>query len=155
MKTLVLCLAILAAAPGMAMESQAVESQPDPEVGALDKTDPDESGLADGDGNVVAPARIVTRLGSAEDCLAPMIINRIDGLPLHLPMRGFPIEPGKHSLNGLAVMDTTYCPVDPRSGFGQLPDLVVEIESGKTYYLGFDHRSRDMSDWRLVVWKVE
>lgn len=26
---------------------------------------------------------------------------------------------------------------------------------GKTYYIGYDHKSKNRDNWKLVVWKVE
>jgi hypothetical protein len=68
---------------------------------------------------------------------------------------GFDLEPGIHSLNGRAILDTTYCrPIHGRVS-QDVPDLEAEFEAGKTYYIALDHASRNFNDWRLVIWKVE
>jgi hypothetical protein len=101
-------------------------------------------------------AQIVTQGGRPVDCLSPIAVNKIDGQQKILPTQGFKIEPGVHTLNGRAILDTTYCTVG-RGGNrgGYAPDLEVDFEAGKTYHIGYDHRSTNRDDWKLVVWKVE
>ncbi len=101
-------------------------------------------------------AQIVTQNGRPADCLSPIEINKVDGQQKIVPRQGFKIESGTHTLNGRAVLDTTFCKVG-RGGNrgGYAPDLEVDFEAGKTYYIGYDHKSSNRDDWRLVVWKVE
>ena len=101
-------------------------------------------------------AQIVTQGGRPADCLSPIAVNKIDGQQKIVPEQGFRIEPGAHTLNGRAILDTTFCKVGRggnRGGFA--PDLEVNFEAGKTYHIGYDHKSSNRDDWRLVVWKVE
>ena len=68
----------------------------------------------------------------------------------------FFIDPGVHTINGRAVLDTTHCPLLSHIHKpGAAPDLEVYFEAGKTYYIGYDHSPDDSADWKLVVWKVE
>jgi len=101
-------------------------------------------------------AQIVTQGGRPVDCLSPIAVNKVDGQQKILPAQGFKIEPGIHTLNGRAILDTTYCKVG-RGGNrgGYAPDLEVNFEAGKTYHIGYDHRSTNRDEWKLVVWKVE
>jgi len=101
-------------------------------------------------------AQIVTQGGRPVDCLSPIAVNKVDGQQKILPAQGFRIEPGVHTLNARAILDTTYCKVG-RGGNrgGYAPDLEVNFEAGKTYYIGYDHRSTNRDEWKLVVWKVE
>lgn len=100
--------------------------------------------------------RVVTGRGRALDCMAPVIVNRIDGEPRAVPSKGFTIEPGVHTLNGRAVLDTTYCKVEHGgSRGGNAQDLEVNFELGKIYYIGYDYRSLNRDEWKLVVWRVE
>jgi len=101
-------------------------------------------------------AKIVTQGGRSVDCLSPIAVNKIDGLQKIVPAQGFEIEPGVHTLNGRAILDTTFCRVG-RGGNrgGYAPDLEVDFEAGKTYHIGYDHRSSNRDEWKLVVWKVE
>lgn len=101
-------------------------------------------------------AKIVTDNGIPGDCLAPIAITRVDGEKRTVPAKGFSIEPGVHTLNGRAVLDTTHCPlVDRTQRVSTVPDLEVILAAGNTYYIGYDHKSPDTADWKLVVWKVE
>jgi hypothetical protein len=100
-------------------------------------------------------ARIITMNGKPSQCLAAVHIQYVDGERVMVHQTGFDIEPGMHSLNGRAYLDTTYC----RPMMGRIskdvPDLEAEFQAGKTYYVGLDHSSRNYEDWRLVIWKVE
>lgn len=100
--------------------------------------------------------KVVTQNGRPADCLAPIAVNKIDGEQKIVPAQGFSIEPGVHTLNGRAIIDTTFCAVGRGGNIpGYAPDLEVDFEVGKTYYIGYDHKSGNRDDWRLVVWKVE
>ena len=101
-------------------------------------------------------AQVVTQGGRLVDCLSPIAVNKIDGEQRIVPAQGFEIEPGLHTLNGRAVLDTTFCKVG-RGGNrgGYAPDLEVIFEAGKTYHIGYDHQSKNRDEWKLVVWKVE
>lgn len=101
-------------------------------------------------------AQVVTQGGRPVDCLSPIAVNKIDGKMRIVPAQGFEIEPGVHTLNARAILDTTFCKVG-RGGNrgGYAPDLEVNFEAGKTYYIGYDHKSNNRDDWKLVVWKVK
>jgi len=73
-----------------------------------------------------------------------------------VPAQGFSIEPGFHSLNGRALLDTSKCrPLDTRQYMPPADDLVLEFETGKSYYIAFDRSYQNPNHWRLVVWKEE
>jgi hypothetical protein len=100
--------------------------------------------------------RVVTSPARPADCLAPVAVTRIDGQLQTVPAEGFLIEPGLHSINGRATLDVNRCGVtDNRLRIGSVPDLEVNFEVGKTYYIAFDHRSQNTAEWSLVVWMVE
>lgn len=101
-------------------------------------------------------ARVITRGAPPVDCMAAVEINKIDGEQKMVPAQGFDIEPGDHSLNGRALIDTTWCELskDDRI-FGPVADLQINFQAGRTYYIGFDHKPDNRQEWKLVVWKVE
>jgi len=101
-------------------------------------------------------AQVVTHGGRPADCLAPVVVNRIDGQQKFVPAQGFKIEAGVHTLNGNAVLDTTFCKLG-RGGNpgGYAPDLEIDFEAGKTYHIAYDHQSKNREEWKLVVWKIE
>jgi len=101
-------------------------------------------------------ARVVTHGGRPVDCLSPIAVNKIDGKMRIVPAQGFKIEAGVHTLNARAILDTTFCKVGRGGNRGRYaPDLEVNFEAGKTYYIGYDHKSKNRDNWKLVVWKVE
>ena len=101
-------------------------------------------------------ARIISDQSQAENCLAAVAINKVDGEPRLVPARGFLIEPGIHSINGLATMDITHCSIagDDRQ-INTAADLEYNFEAGITYYIGYYHKPHISDERRLVVWKVE
>lgn len=124
------------------------------QVGAQPE-DPMGNGVDDGPAESEM-ARIISGQSQPEDCLAAVAINRIDGEPRVVPAQGFFIEPGIHSLNGLATLDITHCSIagDDRR-INTAADLEHNFEAGITYWIGYYHRSHISDERRLVVWKVE
>ena len=101
-------------------------------------------------------ARIITQNSRPADCLSSIAVNKIDGENKFVPAQGFTIEAGVHTLNGRVALDTTFCSVGRGGNRGwQAADLEVDFEAGKTYYIGYDHKSKNRDEWKLVVWKVE
>lgn len=130
----------------LALSAHPVCAQPEDTTG---------NGVDDGPPEVVM-ARIISDQSQPEDCLAAVAINRIDGEPRVVPAQGFLIEPGIHSLNGLAMLDITHCSIagDDRQ-INTAADLEHNFEAGMTYWVGYYHRSHISDERRLVVWKVE
>lgn len=103
-----------------------------------------------------ALARVVTGEPLPHECLAPVVIDRIDGEHRALPSRGFRIEAGLHGLNGRALLDTQQCwPLDADQRVPTAADLSMEFVAGRVYHLAYDRSHPDAGEWRLVVWKVE
>ena len=101
-------------------------------------------------------AQVVTNGGRPVDCLSPVAVNKIDGEMRIVPAQGFKIEPGVHTLNARAILDSTFCRIGRGGNRGwYAPDLEVNFEAGKTYYIGYDHKSKNRDEWKLVVWKVK
>lgn len=101
-------------------------------------------------------ARVVTSSGRAADCLAPVAVTRIDGEMRSVSALGFLIEPGIHTLNGKATLDTTYCPLSEANPvINSAADLEVDFEPGGTYHIGYFHASANTEEWKLVVWHIE
>ncbi len=117
--------------------------------------DPMENGVDDGPSEFEM-ARIISDQSRPEDCLAAVAINRVDGEPRVVPAQGFLLEPGIHSINGLAMLDITHCSIagDDRQIY-TAADLEHNFEAGITYYIGYYHKSHISEERRLVVWKVE
>ena len=101
-------------------------------------------------------ATVVTYGAPPVDCVAALEVNKIDGQQKVVPAKGFEIEPGVHRLNGRALIDTTWCKFSKDDRIlGPVADLEVNFQAGRTYYIGFDHKSDNRQEWQLVVWKVE
>ena len=100
--------------------------------------------------------KVVTQAGRPGDCLAALAVNKIDGEMRVVPARGFLIEPGVHTINGRATLDSRKCqPIAADQRIGSVADLEVNFEAGRTYYIAYDHKSQNTEECRLVVWKVE
>ena len=101
-------------------------------------------------------AKVVTHLARPADCLAAIAVNRIDGEVKAVSEQSFLIEPGVHTINGKAKLDTTSCPItDSRLLISSAADLEVNFELGFTYYIGYYHKPASTDEWRLVVWNIE
>jgi hypothetical protein len=99
---------------------------------------------------------VVTHIARPEDCLAAIMVNRVDGEKRLISAREFVIEPGIHTINGKAILDTTHCPIkDRRLQVSGAPDLQTNFEIGNTYYIGYFHKSESPEEWQLVVWNIE
>lgn len=101
-------------------------------------------------------AKVVTFKGRPAECLAPLAVNRIDGERRTVSAQGFLIEPGVHTINGKALLDTTNCPLsDSKLNISSAADLEVDFEPGSTYYIGYYHQPANPQEWKLVVWHIE
>jgi hypothetical protein len=99
--------------------------------------------------------QVVTSFSNAAKCISPVAIKKIDGREATVQRMGFWIEPGKHTLSGSALIDTSFCATIGANADRYRPEpLEVEFELGKVYYIGIDHSSSDREDWKFVVWKI-
>lgn len=101
-------------------------------------------------------ATIVTESVLPSECLATVLLDRIDGVKQFVPGKGFPIEAGVHSINGQVILDMTRCQsIDTYPEISRTADLEVNFEAGKTYYIAYDRSAPNPAEWNLLVWKVE
>ena len=101
-------------------------------------------------------ARVLTSKGRPAECLAPLVVNKIDGETISVSEKGFLIAPGIHSINGRAILDMTNCPfIDKNPMIPTAADLEVNFEPGGTYYVGYYHAPANTAEWKLVVWHKE
>jgi hypothetical protein len=100
-------------------------------------------------------ARIVTHFEMPDQCLSAVVILEIDDEETTVNNREFELEPGPHTMNGRAAINTGICPVLDGEPGRPVPDLEAEFEAGKTYYVGLDHSSSDRGEWHLVIWQVD
>ena len=101
-------------------------------------------------------ARVITSGGRPEECLAPVSVNRIDGQARVVSAMGFLIEPGVHTINGKATLDTTHCPLTGSNpNIATAADLEIEFEPGGTYHVAYYHAPANTEEWKLLVWHVE
>jgi hypothetical protein len=99
-------------------------------------------------------AKVVTSFSKAAKCISAVHVTKIDGEEATVQRMGFDLEPGTHTLNARAVVDTSFCNVvGPDTGSNPNAPIEHTFEAGKTYYLGFDHSATLRKDWKLVVWK--
>jgi len=101
-------------------------------------------------------AKVLTGTEKPAECISSVQVTSIDGKQVYVQPLGFDIEPGKHSLTGRAIINTSFCKAVGPSTVRDKPEpLEAEFEAGKTYYVGYDHSSNDRKDWKLVIWQVE
>lgn len=100
-------------------------------------------------------ARIVTMIDKPAECMASVAVNQIDGKNTFVSAQGFELDPGRHTLNGRAKIDTRLCSVVRGNQNTAVPPLEADFEAGKTYFVGMDYSSSNREEWALVVWKVE
>ncbi len=101
-------------------------------------------------------AKVVTHIARPADCLAAIAVNTIDGEKRAVSAKSFLIEPGVHTINGKAILDTASCPItDTRLQVSRAADLEVNFEIGSTYYIGYYHKPDNTDEWQLVVWNIE
>ena len=100
-------------------------------------------------------ARIITQVAKPAECLSRVAIQKIDGKEKFVSPQAFELSPGRHSLSGSVAVDTTFCKVVRGRQDVRVAPLEADFEAGKTYWIGYDHSSKNREDWKLVIWKVE
>ncbi len=101
-------------------------------------------------------AQIVTSMSNGAQCISPVHIRKIDGREANVNRGGFELEPGKHTMSGSTLIDTSICKTaGPGSNRHSAAPLEADFEAGKTYRVGFEHKSRDRNEWKYVIWKIE
>ena len=101
-------------------------------------------------------AKIITSFNQASQCISPVHIRKIDGREVAVQRMGFDLDPGKHTMAGSAIIDTSFCTVVGRANYSDsAPPLEADFEAGKTYYVGLDHSASNRKDWEYVIWKVK
>lgn len=99
--------------------------------------------------------RVITQNGIQAQCISPVRVYEINGQTTSVPSQGFFLEAGSHVLKAQGVGGGAGCPVLRVPPNYVIPPLELEIEAGKTYYVGLDHSARRVDQWRVVAWKVE
>ena len=100
--------------------------------------------------------RIVTGFEQPTKCISKVQVNNIDGKEVRVPAQGFEVEAGVHTFTGRAVVNTRFCrTIGNRNTVQEVNPLEAEFETGKVYYVSYDHSSEDRDDWGLVMWKIE
>jgi hypothetical protein len=107
-------------------------------------------------GDETGKARIITSSSKAAQCISPIHVKKIDGKNVNVNRQMFELAPGRHSLWGSALIDTSFCKaVGIGSGRNNPDPIEADFEAGKTYYVGYDHKASNRRDWKFVIWKVE
>jgi hypothetical protein len=101
-------------------------------------------------------AKIITSVEQPANCISAVEVNQIDGKEVKVQKLGFSIDAGKHSMTARALINDSFCKVvGLDTGNNPITPIEYDFEAGKTYYLGYEHKSSLRQDWKLVVWKVE
>lgn len=101
-------------------------------------------------------AKIVTSGSNAAQCISAVHIQKIDGREARVQKMGFDLEPGKHTMSGRALINTSFCAtVGSKTSRENPAPLEADFEAGKIYYVGIDHSAPSPKDWKYVIWKVK
>jgi len=100
-------------------------------------------------------ARIVTMIDKPAECLSSVAIQQIDGKEVTVSPQGFELDPGHHTMNGRAKINTRLCSVVRGNVNVAVPPLEADFQAGKTYFIGMNYNSSNRADWKLEVWKTE
>jgi hypothetical protein len=90
----------------------------------------------------------------------PVSLFEIDGKQIIKRNNAVWLKPGQHSMRFKATikMDTRSKAVTTRQKTNNPKSnntLDINLEEGKTYYVGYDTSDRDPNHWKPVVWKVK
>ncbi len=100
---------------------------------------------------------LVTGVEMPSDSIFSVTVRAIDGreIPQNAYPNGLWLKPGRHEIKAFGNVDLSWVrgkgtgrdirPSDP---------IEIDVEEGKTYYLGLKADGRP-DDWHLVVWKTE
>ncbi len=102
-------------------------------------------------------ARIVTSVNDPLSCMFSVYVYEINGKQVTKTPLAFNIEPGKYTIKAQAAVSTKYCKptLSAISRPLRIDPMEIEVEAGKSYFIGFDAKSENRRDWHLEVWKVE
>ncbi len=101
-------------------------------------------------------ARIVTSVNRPVDCVFSVNVYSIDGRRVVKTPLAFNIEPGKYTIKASATADLNLCmPAISNARTVSIPPLEIEVEAGKSYFIGYNASANNRRDWKLEVWKVE
>lgn len=100
-------------------------------------------------------AKVITSASNGAQCISPIHVRKIDGKEKQVQRMGLDLEPGKHTLSGSALINTSFCSTIGRgTNNHKIPPIEAEFEAGKTYYIGINHKSPNRKEWEYVIWKV-
>ena len=100
-------------------------------------------------------AKIITQNGVQERCIAPVSVYEINDQTTSVSQQGFYLEAGHYRIKAQGLVSTFGCPVLYIPKHYRIPPIEATFEAGKVYYLGMDHSSTRITDWRVVIWRVE
>ncbi|MCX7554340.1 hypothetical protein OS175_10650 [Marinicella sp. S1101] len=109
-----------------------------------------------------ATAKLVFNHSSGAKQMFPVKLLEVNGENVIVRDSAAWFNAGEYILNFASNVDTRYTkafltPQERRNS--QLQDwnteLRIKVESGKTYYIGFDASSSDSKEWQPVIYKVE
>ena len=100
-------------------------------------------------------AKIITQNGVAARCIAPVAVYEINGQMTSVSRQGFYLEAGEYRIKAQGLVSTASCPVLYIPPNYIIPPIEMTFEPGLVYYLGMDHSSPRITDWRVIVWRLE
>jgi hypothetical protein len=100
--------------------------------------------------------RLFTSVGRLASCIFPVEVSKIDGKSVTPGRSIFTLSAGQHIIEARVVVDLGICVQIKRSASrASIEPIMINIETGKDYYLGLNASATRRKDWKLEVWRVK
>lgn len=107
-------------------------------------------------------AKLVFNHSSTAKQIFPVSLLEVNGENVSVRNDAAWFKPGEYELNFASKVDSRYTqavlpPQQRRNTQSQEwnTELRINVEAGKTYYIGFDASSNDTDEWQPVIYKVK
>lgn len=105
-------------------------------------------------------AKLVFNHSSAAKQIFPVKLLEVNGENVSVRNDAAWLNPGQYELNFASSVDSRYVqtvlsPKERRGTKDWNTEMRINLEAGKTYYIGFDASSNNTEDWQPVIYKVK
>jgi len=105
-------------------------------------------------------ARLILQPNKSTQQLFPVTLQSVNGDQVASRGSAVWMKPGEYELSFSAAVDLTtvkgtYTANNNRRSNKLQNKLLVNLEADKTYYIAFEAKGVDRSQWKPVVWKTE
>ncbi|MCB1603120.1 MAG: hypothetical protein R3F25_12550 [Gammaproteobacteria bacterium] len=104
-------------------------------------------------------AKLVLKSNKSTQRISSVILQEVNGDLVSPRENAVWLKPGEYQLRLAPVILNNTAPGTQKSLKRKTDNvnnmLNITVESGKTYYLGFDSSDEEVKNWKPVVWKEE